>query len=369
MDDDWSFTDVLSLLEGGNTKFREFCAQTNAYPNLQSDVDNRKQFIDGLYASVPVKAYRSLLRKAVAKVKTEREGLIKSFFQKQQQNLRRQTEQQPFWDDHMSDPTYKQTYITVMPTLSIYEFCTKVMDTNWPLIHTEVEEAERSVYSDTENTFPTKHIDPGDDAYCQDNLQAHQEFNSRSLNIELQEEKKDVDNDLDKSDYPAIPLGTQMDTTEICQAGASGAGIQPMSTCSLALDSKTVLGLELDEMGPSENLEYMLPLKHDDLKGSQAKSRMFRKSLYSAGGLCAVPETGPSADWDKSLLGENPGIVPARATARDDDDARSVVSSVSVGSRSVGSFSNGGSSVGSLDLKDIPLRYASCTFSGHQFFL
>lgn len=78
MESMWYFPEVLSLMEGGNTKFKEFCALTNSYPTLQSAVDDRTQFLDALYSCNSVKAYRSLLRRAVAKVENDRSSLIKS---------------------------------------------------------------------------------------------------------------------------------------------------------------------------------------------------------------------------------------------------------------------------------------------------
>jgi hypothetical protein len=133
MDDIWGFVDVLALLEGGNTKFREFCAITNAYPTLESAIDDRTQFIDGLYASLPVKAYRSLLRKATSKALDDRRGLIASV---QQGQLRqRQRKQPPIPPEGMLPELYPgeaYRYIKVLPMLSIYDYYTTVLEREWP---------------------------------------------------------------------------------------------------------------------------------------------------------------------------------------------------------------------------------------------
>jgi hypothetical protein len=108
------------MLEGGNHKFRQFCAITNAFPSIHSNVNNRKQFIHHLYSSSPVKAYRLLLQKSVVSVLSNKESLIDIRSEKEEQNSEKKSNQ--FWDDNLSDPNYCKRYIRTLPMLSILDF-------------------------------------------------------------------------------------------------------------------------------------------------------------------------------------------------------------------------------------------------------
>mmetsp|Transcript_26373 Transcript_26373/g.38963 ORF Transcript_26373/g.38963 Transcript_26373/m.38963 type:complete len:846 (+) Transcript_26373:128-2665(+) len=118
--DSWYFPEVLSLMEGGNTKFKEFCAVTNSYPTLQSAIDDRTQFIDALYSCNPVKAYRSLLRRAVAKVENDRRSLMQVFLPDVQEI------------DHPSTSHDLTIYSKELPMLSVHDFYTYVLGKKWP---------------------------------------------------------------------------------------------------------------------------------------------------------------------------------------------------------------------------------------------
>ena len=123
VEDTWSLEQVLALLEGGNSRFREFCALTNAYPSLDG-VDTHTEFIDGLYASHPVKAYRSLLRKSVGQVLQPRHRLslpVPPIPPDPDQDCRA-------WDIRKGKD---------VSLLSVYDFYTTVLRKEWPTVPTE----------------------------------------------------------------------------------------------------------------------------------------------------------------------------------------------------------------------------------------
>jgi hypothetical protein len=131
------------MLEGGNHKFRQFCAITNAYPSIHSNVNNRKQFIYNLYTSSPVKAYKLILRKSVIRVLSNKQFLIDVQYEKENQTLMRKPYH--FWDDNLSDPNYCKRYIRTLPMLSILDFHAYSLRRNSGRIYKDGE----SIYSDT----------------------------------------------------------------------------------------------------------------------------------------------------------------------------------------------------------------------------
>jgi hypothetical protein len=307
VEDIWALQEVISLLEGGNSRFREFCAITNAYPALDEAIDDHVQFINLLYASNPVKAYRSLLRKSVQKVIQERQGLIARNGQ---------------WldpgEDRLGPGDESKAKETNM--LSIHDFYTIVLNKEWPT--DQVAEAPRAADQVAEES---KYVSFGS---VWDTTVPDKESDGSSVLDEILG---------DALPAPAQEAGEESEESEESPSDEATSIENATGSNQPESESSKENGGSAKEME-----EYVLPLKSGDnheipLHGDDAAH------------LQSVPAAEKRAGADAYDLPFMKEIQPAR-TARisgGDDDEKSVISM--------------GSSVGDLDLRSLPDGKSVCS--------
>ena len=160
----WNMEDVCSLLEGGNLKFRQFCADHNVYPPHRSM--GMASFLRQVYNTVPVQTYRMQLQRSVQDVvvrKLREQRSADDALRQRQQDLFRQQQQQQQQQQQeevaaYSGPSFSQppldasvptiyeedaigsfqnvvhgAKVREMDMLSIEEFYTQIMDRKWPV--------------------------------------------------------------------------------------------------------------------------------------------------------------------------------------------------------------------------------------------
>jgi len=135
MGDMWCFDEVLSLLEGGNAKFKEYCKKSQ-HQVQETNHRRRRSLYNGndqnVYTSSYAKQYRGLIEKAVDKAQQERKALVN-------RNLQMQLQQQKLRAGrgarHRRNPRpgmRTKKYVKELPMLSLADFYTSVIGKKWP---------------------------------------------------------------------------------------------------------------------------------------------------------------------------------------------------------------------------------------------
>lgn len=362
MEDRWNMTEVLALLEGGNGRFREFCAVTNSFP---LEVDNHKEFIDRLYATVPVKAYRSLLRKSVGKVLEEHKGLIHNH----QAHLKRKKSlhhKRRHHDDTvctMRKEDYKK-YGKVLPMMSIYDYYTTVLKRDWPLTEEQtIDQLEDSALDDLEASASELMALQQDERPAEIDGKQHDNDEKQAIegggearnhqiekSLKVEEEKKDVDGNDDDDRF------TNPNDSDPSVFSGDDPSLFGEALVSLAGDEGSVRSSVPSE--PKQE-EYTVALNDDEHESSSkpAAANLLKKRRQvrpEGASLQSVPESSPTnVDPDNDVvsvlsreeieLSSNKRFNPlnSRRNRVSNDDNQSVASSV-------------GSSVGDMDLKSLP---------------
>ena len=133
--DDWSFLDVLSLLEGGNERFRVYCALTSAFPDLSCNVSTRNEMLDFLYGHDAVVAYRNKLKHTVLHTVNQHQKAVTRPLQQWTNNL-------GVYDLDDIYKASKQGHWKELKVLSPFEFFTSVMGRILP----ETNKVERKTF-------------------------------------------------------------------------------------------------------------------------------------------------------------------------------------------------------------------------------
>lgn len=362
MEDRWNMTEVLALLEGGNGRFREFCAVTNSFP---LEVDNHKEFIDRLYATVPVKAYRSLLRKSVGKVLEEHKGLIHNHqaHLRRKKSLQHNKRRHHHHDDNtvctMRKADYKK-YGKVLPMMSIYDYYTTVLKREWPLTEQQIiDQLEDSALNDLEASASElmalqqderpaevdgKQHDNDEKQAIEERMEPRDHQIEKSLKVE--EEKKDVDGNDNGF--------TNANDSDPSVFSGDDPSLFGEALVSLAGDEGSVLS---SVPGEPKQKEYTMALNDDEHESSSNKPaatsipKKRRQVRPEGASLQSVPESSPTnnnADPDNDVVSvlsrEEIELSLKRFNPRgnrvSNDDNQSVAHSV-------------GSSVGDMDLKSV----------------
>lgn len=119
--DNWSFPEILSLLEGGNYQFQRYCTLVFAVPGNANSISSKQARNDHLYAQKAVQMFKEKLRASVTRVLNEHQSTVL------RKPIRKSNNYLGYDDlDEIYKPV-KSSQIKIVQVMSPMEFYTKAL--------------------------------------------------------------------------------------------------------------------------------------------------------------------------------------------------------------------------------------------------
>ena len=119
--DNWSFPEILSLLEGGNYQFQRYCTLVSAVPGNANSISSKQAWNDHLYAQKAVQMFKGKLRASVTRVLNEHQSTVL------RKPIRKSNNYLGYDDlDEIYKPI-KSSQIKIVQVMSPMEFYTKAL--------------------------------------------------------------------------------------------------------------------------------------------------------------------------------------------------------------------------------------------------